>query len=183
MAKKLFIAVLIVIAIPLIVGLFVPSNFKVQQTTIVNKPVDEVFEFISHLKNHKKFTYWSSLDSLMEKEYIGEDGTVGFTYKWDSKEEKIGKGEQKIVALEKNKRVDFALHFYVPFEAENTSFMTTEPTENGNTILGWGFDGSVPYPMNVLLLFSDMDKELGKQLQEGLLNVKTVLESEDDLIF
>jgi hypothetical protein len=34
----------------------------------------------------------------------------------------------------------------------------------------------MPYPMNLMLLFMDMDGMLGKDLQQGLDNLKGVLE-------
>ncbi len=34
----------------------------------------------------------------------------------------------------------------------------------------------MPYPSNFMLLFIDMDTELGKDLQDGLNNLKAILE-------
>jgi len=36
----------------------------------------------------------------------------------------------------------------------------------------------MPYPMNLMLLFIDMDAELGKNLQGGLDNLKAILENQ-----
>jgi hypothetical protein len=43
-------------------------------------------------------------------------------------------------------------------------------------MLNGDFDGKMNYPMNLMLVFMDMDKMLGDQLNQGLVNLKTILE-------
>ena len=38
------------------------------------------------------------------------------------------------------------------------------------------FDGKMNYPMNLMLLFMNMDKMIGKDFESGLKNLKTILE-------
>ena len=47
-----------------------------------------------------------------------------------------------------------------------------------STVVKWGFNGKMAYPMNLMLLFMNMEKMLGSDLEEGLANLKVVLENQ-----
>ncbi|MEA5261053.1 hypothetical protein VB264_24895 [Arcicella aquatica] len=44
------------------------------------------------------------------------------------------------------------------------------------TEVTWTFEGSMPYPMNLMMLFYDMEGLIGKDLADGLKNLKVILE-------
>ena len=58
-------------------------------------------------------------------------------------------------------------------DSKATAFYNTEAIGANQTKVKWGFNGKMAYPMNFMLLFVDMDKMLGKDLQAGLDNLKT----------
>jgi len=118
------------------------------------------------------------MDPNMKKEYRGTDGIVGFVSAWDSEKPDVGKGEQEIKKITEGERIDFELRFIKPFEATYYAYMTTDSTGTGQTKVKWGFDGKMNYPMNLMLLFMNMDKMLGDDLETGLSNLKTVLEKQ-----
>ena len=66
--------------------------------------------------------------------------------------------------------MDIKLRFKIPFEAQDDAYMTTETITENQTKVKWGFKGSMPYPMNLMILFCDMDKMIGKDLATGLTN-------------
>lgn len=115
-------------------------------------------------------------DPNMKKEFRGTDGTVGFVYSWDSENKNVGKGEQKVSSIVEGERIDFNLLFIKPFEGIATANMSTDSVSENNTKVKWGFKSSMPYPMNTMLLFMNMEEMLGKDLEIGLDNLKTVLE-------
>lgn len=115
----------------------------------------------------------------MQRAIEGEDGEVGAIAKWDSKKEDVGKGEQEIAALSPEKRIDFVLRFYEPWESEATAYFELAPDKKGGTEVRWGFDGESPWPWNVSLLFMDMDEELGRDLDKGLKKLKKIQEAEE----
>jgi hypothetical protein len=41
----------------------------------------------------------------------------------------------------------------------------------------WGFAGSIKYPLNAILIFMNLEKQLGDQLSIGLAHAKKRLES------
>jgi hypothetical protein len=111
----------------------------------------------------------------MIKKYTGTDASIGFVSAWDSQMEDVGKGEQEIKSIVEGDRIDFELRFIRPFEATDYAYMSTME-ENGSTKVKWGFNGAMPYPMNVMLPIMNMEKMLGGDLEKGLQNLKAVLE-------
>ncbi len=176
--KKILIVLAIIIAIPLIMALFIKKDYAVEREVSINKSKQEVFEYIKMLKNQDYFSVWSMKDPNMKKTYTGTDGSVGFISAWESENKEVGKGEQEIVKITEGERMDVKLRFKIPFEAEDDAYFITESVTPTQTKVKWGFTGSMPYPMNFMCLFFDMDKEVGKDLEGGLANLKVVLEKQ-----
>lgn len=174
--KKILIGIVILIVLVLITALFVNKEYSVEREQTINKPKQEVFDYIKLLKNHGSFNVWSMMDPEMKTEYTGTDGTVGFKSAWDSKNENVGKGEQTISKITDGERVDFDLHFIKPFEGIAKAYMTTTAVAENQTTVKWAFESKMPYPMNIMLLFMNMDTMLGADLEKGLLNLKNNLE-------
>lgn len=174
--KIIFITLLVLIAILLIVALFVKKDYAVEREIVINRPEAVVFDYIRHLKNQDNYAVWNLKDPAMKKTYTGTDGTVGFVAAWESRHKEVGKGEQEIAKIAEGERIDFKLRFKEPFEANDDAYMTTEPIGDNQTKVKWGFKGAFSYPMNIMNLLLDMDKAVGKDFGEGLVNLKKVLE-------
>jgi hypothetical protein len=165
----------VIILIVAILAIVAKDEIAVERSITINKPKQEVFEYIKMLKNQDNFSYWSKQDPAMKKEYRGTDGTVGFVSAWEGND-KVGKGEQEIKSITEGERIDYELRFLEPYEATNYAFMTTTAASDSATVVKWGFSGKAKFPMTVFMVFMDMDKMLGDQLQTGLANLKTILE-------
>lgn len=176
--KKIVVVLLILIAIPLIAALFVKKEYSVEREITIMCDNENVFEYIKYLRNQNNYSVWSTMDPDMKKTYTGTDGTVGFVSAWESKDENVGTGEQEIIKIEDGKRIDFELRFIEPFEATDKAYMSTEAISPSQTKVKWGFNGKMSYPMNLMLLFMDMEEMLGKDLQKGLENLKVELEKD-----
>lgn len=176
--KRILIVIMILIAIPLITALFVKKDYAVEKEVVINKPKQVVFDYVKMLKNQDNYSVWAMKDPNMKKGYKGTDGTPGFIASWESQNKEVGTGEQEILKITEGERIDFKLRFKVPFEAQDDAYMITEAVGENQTKVKWGFKGAFPYPMNLMNLFMDMDKAVGKDLSEGLNNLKTVVEKQ-----
>jgi hypothetical protein len=174
--KIILIVVVIIVVALLIVALFTKKQYAVEREITINKPKQEVFNYIKYLKNQDNYSRWATIDPNMKKEYTGTDATAGFMYTWDSKNKDAGKGEQTIKKITEGERIDFALHFIKPFEGRADAYMTTEALSENQTKVKWGFNSEMKYPMNLMLVFMNMEDMVGKDLQTGLVNLKGVLE-------
>jgi len=168
----------VIIAVPLIVALFLNKTYKVEREIVISRPTSDVFAYVKQLKNQETYSKWAMMDPAMTREYTGTDGAVGFVAAWASDKKEVGVGEQEIKAIVENERVDFELRFFKPFESTSPAYMTTTPVTHTETKVVWGFHGHMKYPMNLMLVFMDMDKMIGGDFQTGLENLKGVLEKE-----
>lgn len=173
----ILILVLILIATPLIAALFLSDEYSIERAILINKPKQEVFDYIKHLKNHNHFNKWSKTDPAMRSEYRGTDASVGFVHAWDSDNKNVGKGEQEILKIEEGQRVDYALRFIKPFESTAGAHMITESTTDGKTKVTWAFTGTRSYGNKIMHFLLNLKKMLAKDLQIGLDNLKNVLEN------
>lgn len=176
--KYIFITLVIIIAIPMLLALFVKNDYAIESEVIINRPKDQVFDYIKYLKNHDDFNTWAQQDTLMRKSYEGTDGKVGFVYKWESDSSDVGSGEQEIKAISDGDRIDYQLRFIEPMESTSTAYMSTEMLSEVKTKVRWGFEGHMDYPLNALLLFMDMESMLKEDLQKGLNALKIHLEAQ-----
>jgi hypothetical protein len=174
--KYILLAVVLLVVAMLLVAAFIPTEFGVKRDVSIDRSKREVFEYVKLLKNQDNFSVWSKIDPNMRKEFNGVDGTVGFTSSWSSEHPDVGVGEQEITRIDEGKRLDYELRFMEPFESTSTAYMIFDSIDSSRTKVRWGFDGEMDYPMNLMLLFVDMEGELGKDLQDGLDNLKGVLE-------
>ncbi len=174
--KKVFLALVIIIVVPLVIAAFTDKDYSVEREIVVNKPNQQVFDYIKSLKNQEKFSKWASMDPHMQRFYSGTDGTVGFVAGWASDSADVGVGEQEIMDIKEGARIDLALRFKEPFESSDKAYMTTESVSADQTMVKWGFEGHMDYPMNIMLLFLDMEEALGNDFSIGLENLKSNLE-------
>jgi len=174
--KKILIGIGIIIAIPLVIALFTKKEYSVERQVTINKPQAEVFEYIKQIKHQDEFSKWNMTDPNMKKNYKGIDGTVGFVYSWDSNNENVGKGEQEIVAMNDGEKVHMEIRFIKPFEGIAYAGLAAKAVSENQTNVTWSFKSKMPYPMNFMLLVMNMEDMLGKDLEEGLTNLKGVLE-------
>ncbi len=175
--KWILIIIALVVIIPLVVALFVKKDYAVERDIVINRPNQEVFDYIKFLKNQDVYSKWNQMDPDMISTYTGTDGTVGFISAWEGNKN-VGKGEQEIVRIVEGERVDTQLRFIQPFESVSDAYMITESLGDDQTRVIWGFSGRMAYPMNLFLLVMDMDKSIGADYDYGLQKLKDILETE-----
>jgi hypothetical protein len=174
---NILIVLVVIIAALLITALFIKKSYFVEKEVVINKPKHEVFDYIKYLKNQNKYSKWATMDPNMKTTFTGTDGTPGFISAWDSNQKNVGKGEQEIKKITDGERIDLEIRFVKPFPSIAPVFMSTEALNDHQTKVKWGFNGNMTYPTNLMLLFMNMDKMIGGDLQLGLNNLKGILES------
>lgn len=176
--KWILIVVVVFIAIPLIIALFLKKDYTVEKQVTINKSKQVVFDYIRYLKNQDNFSKWAKMDPQMKKDYRGTDATVGFVSAWSSDKKDVGQGEQEIKDIKEGERIDYEIRFIKPFTATSQAYITTESVAPEQTKVKWTFNGHMPYPMNIMLLCMNMDEMVGNDLQIGLDNLKAILEKQ-----
>jgi uncharacterized protein YndB with AHSA1/START domain len=165
-----------VIGAAFIMGLFVKKDYFIQREIVINKPINQVFDYVRHLKNQDNFSKWVMQDPNKKTEFRGTDGEVGFVYAWESKNKNAGKGEQEIKGITKDQRVDIEIRFEKPFKNIAQTPFITEAISGNQTRVKWRMEGRNTYPMNMMTLF--LKNVLGKDMDTSLLNMKNILEKQ-----
>jgi len=171
----IFIIVGLIILI-LFLSLIAPKKYSVEREVVINKPKAKVFEYLKQLKKQDNWSVWSKMDPNMKHDYRGTDATVGFVSAWEGNKN-VGAGEQEILSIIDGERIDIELRFLKPWKSTSPVYLTTDAINEGQTKVTWGMSGKMPMPMNIMLLFMNMEKQLGKDFTDGLNNLKNILES------
>ena len=177
---KLLFLLLSILAIVLIVGLFVDGDFSVSRKATINQPKEVVFDYLSLIGNQQEYGVWQKKDPNIVIKTKGVDGTVGFISSWDSQKEEVGKGEQEITKIVDNELIATELRFIRPMETTSQAYLEITEESSNSSSVEWRFEGGSPYPWNIFALFMDMDKEIGPDLDKGLKNLKSILESQNN---
>lgn len=168
--KYILYTILTLVVIVLVLGLIVPKTFHAGSQTVINRPIEEVFDYVKILENQKNYDAWSRKDEHIKQFYEGNPGTVGSQYRWES--DKVGNGKQIITAIEPYNKIEIDIYFYDDDKPNKTVFEFQEIHSN-QTQVKWYIDGEMPYPLNVMGLFFNMDDDF----VSGLENLKNVLEN------
>jgi uncharacterized membrane protein len=146
----------------------------IEKNVSINKSISEVFAFLKETKNQDRFSVWNMKDPDMKKNYSGVDGTKGFVYSWDSKDKNVGAGSQEITNITEGSRIDYAMRFIRPMQNTATASFVLNKIDDNTTSVTWTFQSPTKFPMS---LFAPIFKNiLGKQLNQGLQNLKALLE-------
>lgn len=180
MIKKILLALVAVIVLVIVVlgvaSLLTTTQLRSERSVVINNPKADVFAYAKFLKNQNEWGPWFKKDPSMKQEFVGTDGTVGFVSKWESSNEEVGVGEQEIKRIVEGERIETELRFKKPFESKASAYLITEDAGSGQTKVTWGFDSEMPRPFNLMCLVVDMDAMIGKDFQDGLNSMKTILE-------
>jgi hypothetical protein len=174
--KKLLFGVAILIGLVLIAAWFTNKDYSVEREIVINKPKQQVFDYVKFLKNQNNYSKWATMDKNMKKTFTGTDGTVGCVSGWDSENSQLGKGEQEITKMSEGDRIDYELRFIKPMESISPAYMSTESITDSTTKVKWGMSGTMTYPTNAVMWFMDMNKVIGGDLDTGLTVLKGILE-------
>jgi uncharacterized protein YndB with AHSA1/START domain len=165
-----------IVAIILLMALFIKKDFAIAKEIIINQSKATVFNYLKLIRNQEQYSVWVMKDPNIKIVYTGTDGTPGFTSSWTSEDKNVGIGEQEIKKITEGQSMEVEIRFKKPFEATNYANNTLTAINDHQTKLVLSFTGRQKFPLNVMNLF--MDKLIGKDMQQNLLNMKTNLEKQ-----
>ena len=168
--------VLAIILLILILTIMAPKTYNVSRSITINKPISEVFDYLKYIKNQDHWSPWKKKDPHMKQEFTGTDGEIGFVSKWEGNKE-VGTGEQEIISITENKSINSQLRFFKPWKSQSDAYLSVTEVDANSTTVVWGFSGVNKPPSNIFFLFFNMDKTVGKDFEEGLDDLKRILES------
>jgi carbon monoxide dehydrogenase subunit G len=169
------IGIIIGISIVILAGLILmqPSQGHVEKSVVINAPASAIFPHLNNLEKFVAWSPWAKMDPNAKNTYEGVAAGVGAKMHWDGPS--TGKGSQWVIESVENERVKTGLKFE-GFEAESTAEFLLAPEGEGTKVT-WTYDGGdAGLAGKAMWLF--MGSMLGSQYQEGLNDLKKLVESQ-----
>ena len=163
------------IALVLVAAIFTKKDYIIVRDIKINKSDTVIYDYLRFLDNHKSFNSWFLKDPNLVETSENTDGKVGYILKYEGNKD-LGAGEQELIALKPNLLIDIELRFIKPFKSVSRTPFELQKVGTSETIVTWTMHGKMNYPLNFGLLFIDMDKFLGKDVQKSLENLKSQIE-------
>jgi hypothetical protein len=179
MVKKILLTVAVVLIV--VVGGFLglvamqPSTFHIERSITMAAPPEKVFEQINDLRKWDAWSPWAKLDPSAKYAYEGPQSGAGAITHWAGNDQ-VGEGSMTIVESKPHEVVKLELVFLKPMQDTATSEFHFKP-EGEKTVVTWTMDGEKNFMEKMVCLFMDMDKMVGGSYEEGLGNIKKIVET------
>ncbi len=175
MKKILYILATLVVLV-LVATALIPAHTHVERSTIIKAAPATVYRYIANFHEFNRWSPWAQRDPETKYEFSGPAFGPGSTMSWSSQHPEVGSGSQQVTEAEAPHRLKVRLEFGEDM-GEAFSGYTLEPQAEG-TKLTWTFDSETGF--NPLHRFFGlmMDKWVGSDYEQGLANLKQLVEGE-----
>lgn len=173
--KVILYIILALILILVIIGLLGPKEFHVERSVVIDAPPEFIFPYVSHFENMNTWGPWLDADPDAETSIEGEDGTEGAKSYW-SGNDSVGEGTQTLTTVAPDTLVESRLHFIRPYESDANARFRLRDVEEGTEVT-WAIYGENNFVSKIMSTFMNLDAQIGPDFEEGLNNLKQLVES------
>ena len=152
-----------------------PSEFRVARSATIAAPAPVVFAQVDDFKKWRTWSPYDRLDPAMKKTYEGAPAGTGASYAWIGNRQ-AGEGRATITESRPNDLIRIKLDFVKPFGGTAFAEFAFKP-EGERTTVEWSLSGRNSFLAKAVHLFMDMDKMVGGQFEDGLTQLKSVVEA------
>ena len=152
------------------------SSYRVERTAVINAPQKLIFNQVSIFKNWANWSPWMEKDPSVKNMYEGPDGQVGSSMSWVGDKKLSGTGSIRAASVNSPFEMDYVLSFKVPFEMESTGSFSLQAETDDQTKVTWVDEGKIPFLFRPMMMFMDMDKQMGPDFERGLFKIDSVCE-------
>jgi hypothetical protein len=175
MLKWTLAAVAAVIVVFLLVVALQPSDFKVERSATMRAPAPAAFAQVNDFQNWQAWSPWEKVDPALKRQYEGPKAGTGAVYAWQGNKD-VGEGRMTIMESRPGELVRIKLEFFKPFAATNTAEFSFKPAGADTTAVTWSMAGQNSFLSKAICLFVDMDRMVGGMFEQGLNQMKTIVE-------
>lgn len=162
------------IAVFLIYVARLPSAFLITRHMTISVPAALVFEQVNNFHLWQAWSPWARIDPNANTIFEGPMSGIGAIYRWSGNQQ-IGAGNMTIIDSQPNQLIRIRLEFIRPQPGVSTTEFTFESDE-GNTLVRWSMSGHNNFITRAVCTFVSMDKIVGSMFEQGLHNLRAVLE-------
>ncbi|MBK9720975.1 MAG: SRPBCC family protein [Saprospiraceae bacterium] len=164
----------ILVTLYLISAFIAKSNYKVERKSIINAPQKLVYNQVGILRNWDSWSPWVERDPSVQNTYEGKDGEKASIMKWVGDKDLTGTGQIEITEVDPPNGLNYKLTFKVPFEMSSKGTFLLSAVDPGKTNITWSDEGDIPFLMRPMMMFMDMDKQIGPDFERGLVKLDSI---------
>lgn len=153
-----------------------PSEYRVSRSAVLPAAPAAVFPHVNELKKWLPWSPWAKKDPDAKNTFDGPEGGKGAVFHWAGNGE-VGKGSMTVVESRPSELVRLRLDFIEPFPGTSDVDFAFRP-DGAGTAVTWTISGRHDFMGKAVCLFMDMDRMIGGDFEQGLANLKGVIESE-----
>lgn len=170
---KVFLLVfLLLILIVIIVGLFLPTNYIVNKSIIIDAKPAAIHEYVGDLKKWPDWEPWTEKDPTIIVTYGGKTSGIGASQSWSGKG---GEGRLTLTSSSPASGIKYDLSFDNG-KHECKSAMIYKPMEDGQTKVTWVVEGDMNKPIIGGYYALIMETMTGPVFERGLKKLKKQVE-------
>lgn len=157
-----------------IIGLFLPSEYKIERQITINSVPDSIIPFIMNLSNWEKWSYISTKkDSTLKLTF--KDSKFGSNSQLFWKSDYMGTGKVIINDYKTNERIGYDMIFGEDDHKINGLFLFK--ASNNQTKVTWMDYGELGFNPVARIFGLFLDGFIGKDLELSLSNLKKTVET------
>jgi hypothetical protein len=153
-----------------------PNEYRVERTAVIDAPPEVVFPLINNLQNFGLWSPYDKRDPNMQRTFSGPAAGPGAAYAWNGNND-VGEGRLTIMKSVLNELVEMKLEFVRPFKCTNQVHFPLERVDGG-TRVSWIMDARNNFMSKAMSLVMNMDKMIGDDFAQGLVNLNHVAREE-----
>lgn len=175
---KKIIAIIVAVLGALVLGFVIyaamqPAEYGLKRKVSIAASADKIYPYIVNLKKRSNWSPWEMRDETMQTTYNEIEEGVGAKSSWTS--ENSGSGSMLVTKVTPYEMVEVDLDFGEMGKAK--AYWELEENDSG-TIVTWGFSGKAEGLIGKFF-GSMMDGMLGPDYEEGLNNLKELVENNE----
>jgi uncharacterized protein YndB with AHSA1/START domain len=170
----------IVIGIAVLVAAFVgyvstkSGQFNYERSGSIKGTPAKIFPYLTDFKLGQEWSpYDKKEDTSIKRKFFGTENQVGSGMEFEGG--KSGSGKLEITKIIPQERVEITLWMLKPFKGENHIVYKLTP-EEGGTRFTWNMSGDGGFMSKLMTTVIDCEKMIGGQFEEGIANLKKVIE-------
>ncbi|MFT7462057.1 MAG: hypothetical protein ACI9EF_000394 [Pseudohongiellaceae bacterium] len=167
-------ALVALVVIVVVVGLFLPSDWECERTIVVSSQPSEIQPLLADLRRWNDWSAWNTtVDPTMINTFSGAESGQGAIQEWTGDELGVGRLEITQASLE-------GLEYYLTFEGMPQKIYGSfayAPSAAGTEITwkSWGAAGDMPWDKVMSQVFVPL---IGGNLETGLAGIKGMTEGQ-----
>jgi len=163
------------LAIFMVIGLSLPSEWQATAQSDIHAPSEFVFPYINRLSDWQRWAVWFDHDPEMEIQFAGPAEGEGASYTWKGNPS-VGDGLVRIQQVDPGHRVTMVLNMDDGRFVADGSFQLAQTGEV--TSVTWELHGSSGHDPFARYNRGPLERAVSRTLQDSLEKMKRVLEAD-----